>query len=227
MKHTSIARADFGSIRHLMRRFFRSLGGSVPSADDERWALAHLLPGERALWKRMSAADRRHALEVARRSQSLLTAAGLEPRREVLAAALLHDVGKVESRLGTFARVATTLVAIALGGGRLIGPRSRPVAGARVAGPGHAHTPGEAAADVNAVDPGGSHAKRERSTRVRRDLFAGARLYLIHDRIGGELLRAAGSDPFTIAWAEQHHLAPSRWTVDREVGALLRAGDGV
>ena len=43
-----------------------------------------------------------------------------EPAREVMASALLHDVGKVESGLGTFARVAVTLAAIGLGRDRLV-----------------------------------------------------------------------------------------------------------
>ena len=64
-----------------------------------------LLPGERALWGRMSGADRRHAVGVARQVG----------RDDLAAAALLHDVGKIESRLGTLARVAATVV----------GPRTR------------------------------------------------------------------------------------------------------
>jgi putative nucleotidyltransferase with HDIG domain len=40
--------------------------------------------------------------------------------REVMAAALLHDVGKVDADLGTFSRVAVTLVAIAAGRQRLV-----------------------------------------------------------------------------------------------------------
>ena len=43
-----------------------------------------------------------------------------EPAREVMASALLHDVGKVESGLGTFARVAVTLAAMGLGRDRLV-----------------------------------------------------------------------------------------------------------
>lgn len=58
-----------------------------------------LVPGERALWGRMSGADRRHAVGVARRVPA-----------ELAAPALLHDVGKVESGLGTIGRVAATVV---------------------------------------------------------------------------------------------------------------------
>jgi hypothetical protein len=40
--------------------------------------------------------------------------------REVIAAALLHDVGKVESSFGTFARVGVTFAALAFGRSRLL-----------------------------------------------------------------------------------------------------------
>jgi len=76
-----------------------------------------LLDGEQALWRRMSGPDRRHAVGVARDTIRLL--APDVPRREVIAAALLHDVGKVESALGTLSRVGVTLTALAVGRGRL------------------------------------------------------------------------------------------------------------
>ena len=54
----------------------------------------------------MSGPDRRHAAAVARRVERALGPRGHPP---VLAAALLHDVGKVESGLGTYGRVVATL----------------------------------------------------------------------------------------------------------------------
>ena len=68
------------------------------------WVEEVLLPGELDLWERMSKADQRHAAGVARRVAESHT------DRPVLAAALLHDSGKVVSGLGTFGRVAATLV---------------------------------------------------------------------------------------------------------------------
>src|SRR3546814_14332101 len=65
-------------------------------------------PGEAALWARLSAPDRRHAVGVARLVERAL---GAEAERPVLAAALLHDVGKVESGLRTYGRVVATLSA--------------------------------------------------------------------------------------------------------------------
>lgn len=93
---------------HLTRRFFGSLWPGGPSRSSSAWAESHLLDGEQALWRRMSGADRRHAVGVAHEVERAL---GDEAGRPVLAAALLHDVGKVESRLGTFGRVIATLSA--------------------------------------------------------------------------------------------------------------------
>ena len=64
-----------------------------------------------ALWEQQSDQDRRHSAYVARRF--------VEYREDASAAeiagAILHDVGKVECGLGTFGRVA----------GTIIGPRGR------------------------------------------------------------------------------------------------------
>lgn len=93
---------------HLVRRFLGSLRPGGPPDAQEAWARTCLLPAEVALWQSMSGADRRHAVGVARRVERAL---GQEATRVVLAAALLHDVGKVEARLGTYGRVVATLSA--------------------------------------------------------------------------------------------------------------------
>ncbi|MEI7547270.1 MAG: HD domain-containing protein [Actinomycetota bacterium] len=94
------------SLVHLSRRFFTSLSRRAPSEADSAWALVHLLPAEAALWERMAVQDRRHSILVARRFAERLGSA----TRDELAAALLHDVGKVSCNMGTFARVVATLV---------------------------------------------------------------------------------------------------------------------
>lgn len=99
-----------------------------PEPADEAWALAALVPGEQELWHRMSGPDRRHAVGVARDTLVLLEPD--EVPREVIAAALLHDVGKVESSFGTFSRVGVTLGALAVGRTRLVRWALRPAAGA-------------------------------------------------------------------------------------------------
>ena len=91
---------------HLVRRFLTSLRPGPVAPDDDAWARRQLLPGEVALWERMSRPDRRHAVEVARRVDDGMS--GSAPRA-VLAAALTHDVGKVEAGLGTYGRVVATL----------------------------------------------------------------------------------------------------------------------
>lgn len=93
------------SAAHLTRRFFGSLIPFGPPAADDSWARDHLLDGEQELWVRMSRQDRRHAIGVARRVEQALDS----PDRAVIAAALLHDVGKIDSDLGTLLRVVATL----------------------------------------------------------------------------------------------------------------------
>jgi len=94
-----------GNVGHLARRFATSLSRRPLGVDDVQWALSYLLPAEALLWERMSVQDRRHSLLVARRFEAL---AG-SPSREELAGALLHDVGKQVSGLGTLARVVATV----------------------------------------------------------------------------------------------------------------------
>jgi hypothetical protein len=91
---------------HLVRRFFGSLRPGGPPPADDAWAVDRMTPGEAGLWRRMSAADRRHAVVVARRVDVTLGGAATRP---VLAAALLHDVGKIDSGFGPVGRAAATV----------------------------------------------------------------------------------------------------------------------
>lgn len=93
---------------HLFRRFVGSLSPRPLSAVDDRWAREQLSSGEIALWVRMPVADRKHAAGVAREVDRRLGGAD----RAVLAAALLHDVGKVDSGLGTFGRILATFAGL-------------------------------------------------------------------------------------------------------------------
>lgn len=99
-------------VLHLVRRFTASLRPGGPPAADEIWALDHLNEGERRLWGRMSGPDRRHAVAVARAVQAEL---GEAATPTVIAAALLHDVGKTVAGLGTYGRVVATLSAAVAG----------------------------------------------------------------------------------------------------------------
>jgi hypothetical protein len=94
------------SWRHLIRRFLTSLSQRMPTTDDIAWVKEMLLVNEFKLWNRMKPFDQRHSIEVARRftdSYPLFT-------RDQAAAALLHDVGKIESDLGVLRRVVATIV---------------------------------------------------------------------------------------------------------------------
>jgi predicted HD phosphohydrolase len=92
-------------VGHLVRRFVGSVSPREPNPADTAWVDAQLLDAESQLWHRMSVADRRHTIAVARRFEAL----GQWSREEV-AGALLHDVGKLDAGLGTLARVAATIV---------------------------------------------------------------------------------------------------------------------
>jgi hypothetical protein len=96
---------------HLTARFVTSLPPTPPSVADEIWVDDQLLPGERRLWLQLSNQDRRHSAAVARRFIKCRPNA----TRAEIAGAILHDVGKIDCDLGTFGRVAATLV----------GPRTR------------------------------------------------------------------------------------------------------
>jgi hypothetical protein len=104
--------AEFGSARHLAKRFAGSLWPGGPGPAGEAWARRWLGTGEAEIWTKMSGPDRRHAVAVAHRAAAELgDAEGAGVPRDVLAAALLHDAGKISSGLGTFARVAVTVIA--------------------------------------------------------------------------------------------------------------------
>lgn len=108
---------------HLAKRFVGSLVATDPPPAEDSWARGHLLPNEQCLWAAMPAADRSHAVGVARRvAQSL----GPEATRPVLAAALLHDVGKTESGLGTIGRAVATVQAVVAGHRRVAAWRGAP-----------------------------------------------------------------------------------------------------
>jgi hypothetical protein len=93
-------------VGHLTRRFFGSLRPGGPGKQAEAWVGSVLLPGEIDLWRRMSGPDRRHAYGVARKVERAL---GREATSPVVAAALLHDVGKVDAGLRTYGRVVATV----------------------------------------------------------------------------------------------------------------------
>lgn len=93
---------------HLVLRFVTSLCALPPGAADEAWVADRLGDGEFALWAAQARYDRRHTLRVARRVDRLL--AGRDDRHDWVAAALLHDVGKIQADLGLVGRSVATAV---------------------------------------------------------------------------------------------------------------------
>ncbi len=102
-------------VGHLSRRFAGMLSRQRPSPEDVIWVESVLLEPELALWRRLPVADRRHSIIVSRRFEVNCHRVSLDPSSAQLAAALLHDIGKLESNLGVAARVIATIV----------GPRTR------------------------------------------------------------------------------------------------------
>ena len=169
-----------GGFGHLARRFFGSLRPGGPPEADRAWVEDVLSDAEYALWVRQYGPDRRHTVAVAREVERRL---GHEATPPVLAAALLHDIGKIDADLGTWGRVVATM-------------------SAKVAG-----------ADTARL--------WIKSTGFTRRVG----LYLHHPELGADLLEMAGSDPLTIAWAEEHHKPADQWTVERHIAEVLHAVD--
>lgn len=92
-------------LAHLVRRWVIAMVAGGPAPGAQAWVRAQLTASEWTLWEQMSPQDQRHAVMVARRFVHRRPGAA---RAEVVAA-LLHDVGKVHSALGTSARVVATV----------------------------------------------------------------------------------------------------------------------
>jgi hypothetical protein len=100
---------------HLVGRFFTSLAPFPVGADDRAWVERVLTPPELELWARQSLADRRESVRVARRTEAALAGTGYAGDPRWLAAALLHDIGKLDARFGPLRRSIATFAAAVLG----------------------------------------------------------------------------------------------------------------
>jgi hypothetical protein len=96
-------------LSHLARRFFSSLRPGGPSAAETQWVGQVLTPTELAVWQQMRAIDRRESVQVARRLEASLAGGEYEGDERYVAAALLHDVGKIDCRLGPIGRALATM----------------------------------------------------------------------------------------------------------------------
>jgi len=97
---------------HLVRRFVGSLHPRPLDAGDLDLVHATLWPVELECWERLGRADRAESLATARAAMAAL---GADADPDYVAAALLHDVGKAETRFGTLGRSWATATATLVG----------------------------------------------------------------------------------------------------------------
>ncbi|HEX9505657.1 MAG TPA: HD domain-containing protein [Acidimicrobiia bacterium] len=96
-------------LAHLSQRFVRALWPAPPRADDLAWAASILTPAAMGEFRRLPNHDQRHALGVARAVQTALAGSADADDERWLSAALLHDIGKLDARLGVYGRVVATV----------------------------------------------------------------------------------------------------------------------
>ena len=97
-------------IPHTIRKVWR-LGRSLHEGQarpDDLWAVSRLTPAEGRVFLQMDARDREHALRVAQALQAAQPEAG----DELLAAALLHDCGKLVWPYRVWERVGAGLLPV-------------------------------------------------------------------------------------------------------------------
>jgi hypothetical protein len=100
---------------HLVGRFFSSLVPLPVRAADRAWVADVLEPQELDIWSRLSRVDRRESIAVARRTEAALVGTEYEADPRWIAAALLHDVGKLDARFGPVRRALATMLTVVLG----------------------------------------------------------------------------------------------------------------
>jgi hypothetical protein len=96
-------------VRHLAGRFFGALSPAAPRDADLAWVASVLTPDAYAEFRRQPHHDQRHAVAVARAVQTRLAGTADEGDPRWLTAALLHDLGKLDSHLGVCGRVVATV----------------------------------------------------------------------------------------------------------------------
>lgn len=95
--------------RELAARTRRALRREPEEASDRSFARSLLTAAEFALWIRQSPYDRRHAVRVARRVEARLAGTAHANDPTWVAAALMHDVGKLDAGLSLIARAMAAL----------------------------------------------------------------------------------------------------------------------
>jgi hypothetical protein len=104
---------------HLGRRFVRALWPAPPRERDVVWVAIILEPGELRLWRSLPNHDQRYTIRVAKLVDERLAGTEFAGQRQWLAAALLHDVGKLDAGLGVFGRSVAAVMGVAAGPARV------------------------------------------------------------------------------------------------------------
>jgi len=92
---------------HLVRRFFGSLRARRPGAEGQLFVARTLTPELARLFWDQPVTDQAHGIAAARRIGS-----AAPERRDLVQAALLHDVGKRHARLGVIGRSLASVAAM-------------------------------------------------------------------------------------------------------------------
>jgi HD domain len=100
---------------HLAGRFTRALWPGPPRAADVEWVHGILNEGTFTQFRRQPNHDQRHAIGVARDVERRLAGTEYAGDDRWLAAALLHDIGKLDARLGIYGRVVATVAGAVAG----------------------------------------------------------------------------------------------------------------
>jgi hypothetical protein len=100
---------------HLVGRFTRALYPGAPKAADVEWVRGILNDACFTQFRRQPNHDQRHAIGVARDVERRLEGTPYAGDDRWLAAALMHDIGKLDARLGVYGRVVATVAGAAAG----------------------------------------------------------------------------------------------------------------
>jgi len=103
------------TLRALARRAIIAAGKIRSEPADQAWVRSILTPAEWDLWTRQSAYEQDHAVQVARRVQRRLAPTVYASDTLWQSAALMHDVGKLQSDLSMGERVIATLASKVVG----------------------------------------------------------------------------------------------------------------
>jgi hypothetical protein len=104
---------------HLARRFVRASWPGGPCTEDAAWVAGILDPGELELWRSLPNHDQRYTIRVARRVDDELAGTEYAGDKRWLAAALLHDTGKLDAGLGVVGRSVATVMGTFAGSARV------------------------------------------------------------------------------------------------------------